>query len=107
MLEVIEECVAAGHSFVFETTLSGLSYLKKILLWQHLGYQVKLWFLLLPNVDIAVSREAKRVEQGGHHIAKDVIRRRFHVGLRNFYARYSKVVNSWVLYNKLHGTQTD
>ena len=30
MLEEIDECVDAGHSFAFETTLSGLAYLKKI-----------------------------------------------------------------------------
>jgi predicted ABC-type ATPase len=29
MLEEIDECVDAGHSFAFETTLSGLAYLKK------------------------------------------------------------------------------
>ena len=65
MLEEIDECVADGHSFAFETTLSGLSYLKKIAVWQALGYQVKLWFLSLPNEDIAVSRVAPRVAQGG------------------------------------------
>lgn len=30
MLEEIDECVDAGHSFAFETTLSGLGYLKKM-----------------------------------------------------------------------------
>ncbi len=34
MLEEIDERVDAGHSFAFETTLSGLTYLKKIPLWQ-------------------------------------------------------------------------
>jgi predicted ABC-type ATPase len=48
MLHEIDECVAAGHDFAFETTLSGLSYLRKIKCWQALGYQVKLWFLSLP-----------------------------------------------------------
>ncbi len=65
MLEVIDECVAAGHCFAFETTLSGLVYLKKIAVWQRLGYEVKLWFLSLPNEDLAVSRVVRRVLQGG------------------------------------------
>ena len=56
MLEEIDECVDAGHSFAFETTLSGMAYLKKIALWQAHGYQVKLWFFSLPNEDIAVSK---------------------------------------------------
>jgi len=46
MLKEIDECVDAGHSFAFETTLSGLVYMKKIAVWQALGYQVKLWSCL-------------------------------------------------------------
>ena len=99
MLEEIDECVDAGHSFAFETTLSGLVYMKKIAVWQAHGYQVKLWFLSLPSDDIAVSRVSLRVLQGGHNIPEDVIRRRFKAGLENFYERYSKVVNSWALYD--------
>ena len=61
MLEEIDESVIAGESFAFETTLSGLGYLKKIKTWKAIGYQVKLWFLSLPNEDVAVSRVALRV----------------------------------------------
>jgi len=68
-------------------------------MWQKLGYQVKLWFLSLPNEDAAVSRVASRVAQGGHNIPEDVIRRRFKAGLENFHNGYSKVVNSWALYD--------
>jgi predicted ABC-type ATPase len=99
MLEEIDECVDTGHSFAFETTLSGLTYLKKIALWQAHGFQVKLWFLSLPNEDIAVSRVARRVLQGGHNIPEDVIRRRFKAGLANFHERYSKAVDSWAFYD--------
>ena len=99
MLEEIDACVGAGSSFAFETTLSGLSYLRKITIWQGLGYQVKLWFLSLPNDDVAVSRVAVRVAQGGHHIPEAVIRRRFKAGLANFHQRYSQVVDSWAFYD--------
>jgi predicted ABC-type ATPase len=99
MLQEIDECVAAGHDFAFETTLSGLSYLRKIKLWQTLGYQVKLWFLSLPSGDLAVSRVAQRVMQGGHNIAEDVIRRRFKAGLKNFNQHYRYTVDSWMLYD--------
>ena len=51
-------CVAVDHDFAFETTLSGLSYLRKIKLWQKLGNQVKLWFLSLPSADLAGSYAA-------------------------------------------------
>jgi len=99
MLEEIDECVDAGQNFALETTLSGLTYLRKIQLWQRLGYQVKLWFLSLPNADAAVARVAQRVMQGGHDIPEDVIRRRFKSGLDNFHLRYKLLVDSWVLYD--------
>jgi predicted ABC-type ATPase len=102
MLKEIDECVKAGKSFAFETTLSGHTYLKKIPVWQAIGYQVKLWFLSLPSTDVAVSRVALRVSQGGHNIPEDVIRRRFQAGLENFHSFYSKVVNSWALYDSYH-----
>ena len=90
MLEEIDKCVNAGQNFAFETTLSGLAYLHKIKIWQSLGYQVKLWFLSLPSADIAVSRVAIRVSQGGHNIPEQIIRRRFKAGLHNFHHRHIK-----------------
>ena len=98
MLEEIDQCVNAGQNFAFETTLSGLVYLHKIKIWQSLGYQVKLWFLSLPSADIAVSRVAIRVSQGGHNIPEQIIRRRFKAGLHNFHHRYNKVVDAWAFY---------
>jgi len=55
--------------------------------------------LSLPNEEIAVSRVARRVLQGGHIIPEPVIRRRFKAGLANFLERYSKVVDSWAFYD--------
>ena len=99
MLEEIDECVLAGESFAFETTLSGLSYLRKIKQWKQLGYEVNLWFLSLPSADVAVSRVEVRVSQGGDDIPEHVIRRRFKAGLHNFHNLYSKAVDSWVVYD--------
>lgn len=98
MLEEIDKCVNASQNFAFETTLSGLAYLHKIKIWQSLGYQVKLWFLSLPSAEIAVSRVAIRVSQGGHNIPEQIIRRRFKAGLHNFHHRYNKIVDAWAFY---------
>jgi predicted ABC-type ATPase len=76
--------------------------LKKIALWQKLGYQVKLLFLSLPNENAAVSRVALRVAQGGHNIPEDVIRRRFKAGLENFHNGYRNLVDSWAFYDSYH-----
>lgn len=99
MLEEIESLVRNRRSFAFETTLSGRTYLHKIRHWQELGYHVKLLFLSLPNVDVAVARVAARVEQGGHNIPENIIHRRFDSGLKNFATIYKQQVDAWMLYD--------
>lgn len=76
MLEEIGLSAGRGESFAFETTLSGLSYLRHIGQWRAGGYRVSLFFLGLPNVETAIARVASRVRQGGHDIPEPVIRRR-------------------------------
>lgn len=80
MLEEIRSHVQKGESFAFETTLSGRQFARMIPKWQEIGYRVKLVFLRLESVDIAIKRVRVRVRQGGHNIPKDVIYRRFEAG---------------------------
>ncbi|MDP4030405.1 MAG: AAA family ATPase [Gallionella sp.] len=98
MLETIAEYVRHGESFSFETTLSGLTYAQMIPVWRSSGYAVKLVFLSLPDVEIAIERVATRVTQGGHNVPEEVIRRRFAHGIANF-ERYKLLVDSWQLYD--------
>lgn len=99
MLETINENITHNHSFAFETTLAGKGYAKKIPIWQKKGYHVKLFFLKLAIVDIAIDRVAARVQQGGHSIPKDIIKRRFYLGIDNFNNIYKNLVDSWLLYD--------
>jgi predicted ABC-type ATPase len=99
MLQEMEGCVAARESFAFETTLSGRAYLRHIKSWRELGYYVSLFFLKLPSAEAAIERVAARVRQGGHHIADDVIKRRFEWGWRNFENHYKDVVDDWTVYD--------
>ena len=97
MLEEIKTKVSNRRSFAFETTLSGRTYVRKILEWRTLGYHVKLIFLQLPIPEVAVARVAGRVAQGGHNIPEYVIRRRFSLGLSNFEAIYKSIIRvSWL-----------
>ena len=98
MLETIGDYVKRGESFSFETTLSGLTYAQMIPVWRSSGYLVKLIFLSLPNVEIALERVATRVKQGGHNVPEEVVRRRFAHGIQNF-ERYKVLVDSWQLYD--------
>ena len=94
MLEEIADCVRRGESFAFETTLAGLSYRSHIKTWRASGYHVSLFFLSLPDAEVAIARVAERVRQGGHDIPEDVIRRRFAAGLYNFENAYKPLVNA-------------
>ena len=98
MLEAIAEHVRRKESFAFETTLSGLTYAQMIPAWRADGYSVELVFLALPNVEMALARVAARVEQGGHDVPENVVRRRFVAG-RNNLDRYKLLVNDWQLYD--------
>lgn len=98
MLEAIAEHARRGESFAFETTLSGLTYIRMIPKWQSDGYTVTLIFLSLPSAEMALDRVATRVAQGGHNVPKAVVRRRFAAGIKNF-ERYKLLVDGWQLYD--------
>lgn len=99
MLQEIATCVAQRESFAFETTLAGQTYLRHILCWRALGYQVNLFFLSLPNVELALARVAERVRQGGHDVPGPVIRRRLDAGRSNFENHYRAAVDAWAVYD--------
>jgi predicted ABC-type ATPase len=99
MLAQMAARVRARKSFAFETTLSGLGYARSIPKWRRLGYHVKLVFLSVPHVELALARIRARVAQGGHDVPEPVVRRRFGRGLMNFEQVYRKLVNSWALYD--------
>ena len=99
MLEMIRRYVNQGRSFAFETTLSGRTYASMIPRWQEQGYRVDLVFLGLPSPEIAIERVKQRVQDGGHDIPEDVIRRRFEAGRCNFDDIYRPLVNQWSLYD--------
>lgn len=99
MLAEIDRLAAAGESFAFETTLAGRSYLRRIDGWCRDGYMTTLLFLSLPSPEDAIRRVRRRVEQGGHNVPEDVIRRRFEAGLENFWSLYAARVDRWILYD--------
>lgn len=106
MLEAIHEAIQKQQSFAFETTLSGLGYLRHIPIWQAQGYRVKLIFLQLPNSEMAIARVKQRVQQGGHNIPEATIRRRFAAGLKNFHQHYKNSVDIWLHFDNSVDTIT-
>src|SRR3569832_2339522 len=99
MLTEIQRRVRKHESFAFETTLSGHVYARMIPEWRRSDYRVRLIFLGLPNPEVAISRVAMRVAQGGHNVSSTVIRRRFDAGRRNFTDVYMRLVDKWEWYD--------
>lgn len=82
-----------------ESTVSGRIYLRIISPWQAQEYVVKLFFLQLLSPEIAIARVRQSAAPGRLNMAEDVIRRRFHAGMRNFERVYKPLVNEWVLFD--------
>ncbi len=99
MLNRIKTLVCLGESFALETTLATKSYMNLIDEAKEKGYQITLLFFWLRSVDLAIMRVKNRVQEGGHNIPEDVIKRRYVSGLKNFFDLYLPIVDNWLLVN--------
>lgn len=48
-------------------------------------------------MELAIEWVALRVQEGGHNVPEDIIRRRYKSGLQKFFSLYQPVVNTWIL----------
>jgi predicted ABC-type ATPase len=95
----IRELVRDKHDFGFETTLSGRAYLRLLKNAKKRGFRLRLFFLWLPDENLAVKRVADRVRQGGHNVPELDIRRRYGRGLINFWTLYRPLIQDWVFFD--------
>jgi len=102
LLERLHELRKQQRDFGFETTLSGRSYARLLQQMRSEGYRVILFFLWLPTADMAVSRVANRVRQGGHNVPEGDIRRRYIAGQQNLFGLYRFLADAWWLYDAAH-----
>lgn len=103
MLQRIDELLAQKVDFAIETTLATRSYVQLVKRAQAIGYKVHLLFFCLESPEQAIQRVAQRVEQGGHGIPEDVIRRRFKKGLRNLVYLFMPICDSVTLWDNTRG----
>lgn len=99
MLSQIDWMARRKGDFGFETTLSGLTYVNLVRRLRNEGFSVHLFFLWIPNVELALARIRSRVVKGGHNIPELVARRRFDRSIRNFLQRYRQGADSWMLFD--------
>jgi len=99
MLERIDELLNSGVDFAFETTLTTLSYINTIQLAKEKGYTISLLYFWLNDVNLAIERVKTRVNEGGHNIPEETIRRRYYRGIINLTTKFINVCDYWIVIN--------
>lgn len=103
MLHRINDLLEMNQNFAFETTLATKSYKSKVLSAQNKGYTVTLLFFWLQDVHLAIERVKTRVQEGGHHIESDIIKRRYVSGIKNLFDIYLPIVDEAMIFDNSGG----
>lgn len=104
VLREIDRLAAERVDFAFETTLSGLIYVRRLRSWKRAGYRIEIVYLRLGSARLALRRIAARVRQGGHDVPRADVVRRFSRGWENFQRIYRPLADSWAVYDNSGGT---
>ena len=99
VLGEIDRHLAGRADFAFETTLSGLTYVRRLESWKRTGYRIDIVYLKLSSSRLALRRVAARVRQGGHNVPQADVLRRFVRGWDNFQRVYRSLADSWAVYD--------
>ncbi|RYG70262.1 Zeta toxin family protein [bacterium] len=97
MMKELRRFAGKGADFGTESTLSARTYAPLIDQWKSEGYLFHLFYIWLPNADMAVERVAARVRAGGHNIPTEVLRRRYDRGLKNLKETYLPRADVWTI----------
>jgi predicted ABC-type ATPase len=97
-LEQIDDYIAAGKSFAFETTAAGTTHKKRLQTAQKKGYQINLVYLYVTDPRLAVLRVKLRTRQGGHSVPVADIRRRYVRGIYHVLNDYLPIADEAAFY---------
>ena len=98
-LREMDRLAKARLDFAFESTLSGLAYIRRMKRWKATGYRIEIVYLRLPSPQLALRRIAARVKQGGHNVPRIDVVRRFSRSWTNFQNSYRFVADVWTVYD--------
>lgn len=76
-MDMINHYIEIGVTFHQETTLPGVTIIKQIKKAKERGYTIRLFFVGIDDVTIAIERVHKRIALGGHGIDDDIIEKRY------------------------------
>ncbi len=94
VLERIAEFIVNRTDFAFETTLSGRTYVPVLGRAKMAGFRLHMYYLWVPDVELALLRIRHRVESGGHNVPEVDVRRRFGRTLRNLFKLYRPLLDT-------------
>lgn len=93
----LTESLEKGESLIIESTLSGLSFKKHLRKAKENGYSISIFFVFLDSVELCLKRIKSRVENGGHNVPENDVRRRFLRANENFWNVYKDLADKWTL----------
>ena len=79
--------------------MSGVTYLKYFDMLKKKGYTINIFFLWIPNLQLAIARVKDRVCKGGHNVPIKDIKRRFLRSVKKFLTQYRLLADKWILFN--------
>jgi hypothetical protein len=80
---MFNHAIAEGGSVSLETTLTGMTVLKRIRDAHAAGYEVSIRYVALASVELHINRIEQRVLKGGHHIPTETLMPRYEASLDN------------------------
>jgi predicted ABC-type ATPase len=102
----LENAIATGHSFAFETTLGGRTISRLLHRAAARGLVLKMWYVALDSADRHVARVKARVARGGHDVAAQRIRERYDESRANL-ARLIPKVTALKVYDNSYEADVD
>jgi len=103
-LSELDRLARAKTSFAFESTLSGLGYVRRLRMMKRAGYRIEIVYLKVVSPRLALRRVAVRVKQGGHSVPRSDVLRRFTRSWKNFVEVYRPLADAWSVYDNSRDT---
>jgi len=95
LLENLKRNIENKESFALESTLSGKTYIKYLQQAKSAGYEIRLYFLWLPNAEESYQRVLGRVQEGGHPVSQEDVFRRYPRIMNLIFSDYLLIADYW------------